>query len=121
MKHDSFGNEAARSVLVRVWLGSGWASLGPGEPWYEKRMGKPAVAFLGLGAMGAPMAERRATAVARCSAMHRRLSSAVIRSRRSHSAGSTAQLAKPSDLRVVRKQIDLVQADVPLRNMTFVI
>jgi hypothetical protein len=38
-----------------------------------------------------------------------------------HSAGSTAKLAKPGDLRVVRKQIDLVQADVPLRNMTFVI
>jgi 3-phenylpropionate/cinnamic acid dioxygenase small subunit len=38
-----------------------------------------------------------------------------------HSAGLTAKLAKPGDLRVVRKQIDLVQADVPLRNMTFVI
>jgi len=38
-----------------------------------------------------------------------------------HSAGPLAELSKPGDLRVVRKQVDLVQADVPLRNMTFVI
>ena len=37
------------------------------------------------------------------------------------SSGSIAELSKPNDLRIVRKQIDLVQADVPLRNMTFVI
>ena len=38
-----------------------------------------------------------------------------------HSSGPGAELSKPSDLRVVRKQVDLIQADVPLRNMTFVI
>jgi hypothetical protein len=38
-----------------------------------------------------------------------------------NSSGAIAKLSKPSDLRIVRKQIDLVQADVPLRNMTFVI
>jgi 3-phenylpropionate/cinnamic acid dioxygenase small subunit len=38
-----------------------------------------------------------------------------------HSSGPKAQLFKPGELRVVRKQVDLVQADVPLRNMTFVI
>jgi 3-phenylpropionate/cinnamic acid dioxygenase small subunit len=37
------------------------------------------------------------------------------------SSGPKATLSKPGDLRIVRKQIDLVQADVPLRNMTFVI
>jgi len=31
------------------------------------------------------------------------------------------ELTKRSELRVVRKQVDLVPADVPLRNMTFVI
>jgi hypothetical protein len=38
-----------------------------------------------------------------------------------HASGPGAELTKRSDLRVVRKQVDLVQADVPLRNMTFVI
>jgi 3-phenylpropionate/cinnamic acid dioxygenase small subunit len=38
-----------------------------------------------------------------------------------HSGKSAAELSKPGELRIVRKQIDLVQADVPLRNMTFVI
>ena len=38
-----------------------------------------------------------------------------------HTSKSGGELAKPTDLRVVRKQVDLVQADVPLRNMTFVI
>lgn len=37
------------------------------------------------------------------------------------SSGPKAELSKPGDLRIVRKQIDLIQADVPLRNMTFVI
>jgi 3-phenylpropionate/cinnamic acid dioxygenase small subunit len=37
------------------------------------------------------------------------------------SSGPVAELSKPDDLRIVRKQVDLVQADVPLRNMTFVI
>ena len=38
-----------------------------------------------------------------------------------NSSGSSAKLSKRGDLRIVRKQVDLVQADVPLRNMTFVI
>jgi benzoate/toluate 1,2-dioxygenase beta subunit len=38
-----------------------------------------------------------------------------------HSTGSAADLSDRSQLRVVRKQVDLIQADVPLRNMTFVI
>ena len=38
-----------------------------------------------------------------------------------HSSGSAAELSKPKDLQIVRKQVDLVQADIPLRNMTFVI
>jgi 3-phenylpropionate/cinnamic acid dioxygenase small subunit len=38
-----------------------------------------------------------------------------------HSGGPQAEPSKPTDLRVVRKQVDLVQADVPLRNMTFMI
>lgn len=37
------------------------------------------------------------------------------------SSGPAAELSKPNDLRIARKQVDLVQADVPLRNMTFVI
>jgi 3-phenylpropionate/cinnamic acid dioxygenase small subunit len=36
-------------------------------------------------------------------------------------SGSSAELSKPSDLRIARKQVNLVLADVPLRNMTFVI
>jgi 3-phenylpropionate/cinnamic acid dioxygenase small subunit len=38
-----------------------------------------------------------------------------------NSSGPGAALSKRSELRVVRKQVDLVQADVPMRNMTFVI
>jgi 3-phenylpropionate/cinnamic acid dioxygenase small subunit len=38
-----------------------------------------------------------------------------------HCAGAAAELSKPGDLRIARKQVDLVQADVPLRNMTFII
>jgi 3-phenylpropionate/cinnamic acid dioxygenase small subunit len=37
------------------------------------------------------------------------------------STGAVATLSDRSQLRVVRKQVDLIQADVPLRNMTFVI
>src|ERR1700722_17761286 len=37
------------------------------------------------------------------------------------SSGPVAELSKPDDLLIVRKQVDLVQADIPLRNMTFVI
>jgi 3-phenylpropionate/cinnamic acid dioxygenase small subunit len=37
------------------------------------------------------------------------------------SSGTVADLSKRGDLRIARKQVDLVEADVPLRNMTFVI
>ena len=34
---------------------------------------------------------------------------------------SIAGLSRPEDLRIVRKQVDLIQADVSMRNMTFII